>query len=145
MEQDFLDEMIEESTQRNPEFLSLMEEARLLSITRRGKSALLIRTGWFWLIVRLLQLGQLCQRHEKDDEDNDVEGGTPGANRMQAHQLDVDQVEDSDHAYKCQQELRDPYPTLQRDRTPANSCQDSKRKAPAKSRDADRDGRARND
>ena len=28
MEQDFLDEMIEESTKRNPEFLSLMEEAR---------------------------------------------------------------------------------------------------------------------
>ena len=28
MEQDFLDEMIEESTKRNPEFPSLMEEAR---------------------------------------------------------------------------------------------------------------------
>lgn len=28
MEQDFLDEMIEESTRRNPEFPSLMEEAR---------------------------------------------------------------------------------------------------------------------
>src|SRR5258708_33793478 len=28
MAQDFLDEMIEESTQRNPEFPSLMEEAR---------------------------------------------------------------------------------------------------------------------
>ena len=28
MEQDFLDEMIEESTQKNPEFPSLMEEAR---------------------------------------------------------------------------------------------------------------------
>ena len=28
MEQDFLDEMIEESVQRNPEFSSLMEEAR---------------------------------------------------------------------------------------------------------------------
>lgn len=27
MEQDFLDEMIEESTKRNPEFLALMEEA----------------------------------------------------------------------------------------------------------------------
>jgi predicted transcriptional regulator len=28
MEQDFLDEMVEESTKRNPEFLPLMEEAR---------------------------------------------------------------------------------------------------------------------
>jgi DNA-binding XRE family transcriptional regulator len=28
MEKDFLDEMIEESTKRNPEFSSLMEEAR---------------------------------------------------------------------------------------------------------------------
>jgi DNA-binding XRE family transcriptional regulator len=28
MEQDFLDEMIEESTKRNPEFPALMEEAR---------------------------------------------------------------------------------------------------------------------
>jgi predicted transcriptional regulator len=28
MEQDFLDEMIEESTKKNPEFPSLMEEAR---------------------------------------------------------------------------------------------------------------------
>ena len=28
MEQDFLDEMIEESTKRNPEFPSLMEKAR---------------------------------------------------------------------------------------------------------------------
>ncbi len=28
MEQDFLDEMIEESTKRNPDFPSLMEEAR---------------------------------------------------------------------------------------------------------------------
>jgi DNA-binding XRE family transcriptional regulator len=28
MEQDFLDEMIEESTRRNPEFPALMEEAR---------------------------------------------------------------------------------------------------------------------
>ncbi len=79
MEQDFLDEMIEESTQRNPEFPSLMEEARLLSVTRRGKGALLIHTGGFWLIVWLLQL---CQCDEKDDEDNDVEGGTPGANGM---------------------------------------------------------------
>jgi len=142
MEQDFLDEMIEESTQRNPEFPSLMEEARLLSVTRRGKGALLIRTGGFWLIVWLLQL---CQRHEEDDEDNDVEGGTPGTNCMQTYKLDVDQVEDSDHAHECQEELRDPHPALQSYRTPANSSQDSKGEAPDKSRDADGNGCARND
>ena len=45
MEQDFLDEMIEESTRRNPEFPSLMEEARqrralleaLAAIRRRSR------------------------------------------------------------------------------------------------------------
>lgn len=34
MEQDFLDEMIEESTKRNPEFPSLMEEARQRRLLR---------------------------------------------------------------------------------------------------------------
>ncbi len=103
---------------------------------------LLIFVGGFGLIQRLLQL---CQRDEKDDEDDDVEGGTPSANSMQAHELDIDQVEGSDYAHECQEKLRDPYPSLQRYRTPANGSQGSKGKTPAKTRDTDRDGCARND
>ncbi len=40
MEQDFLDEMIEESTKRNPEFPSLMEEARQRRILLKSLAAL---------------------------------------------------------------------------------------------------------
>lgn len=44
MEQDFLDEMIEESTKRNPEFLSLMEEARQRRILLSNLAALRTRS-----------------------------------------------------------------------------------------------------
>jgi predicted transcriptional regulator len=40
MEQDFLDEMIEESTKRNPRFPSLMEEARQRRILLKNLAAL---------------------------------------------------------------------------------------------------------
>jgi predicted transcriptional regulator len=43
MEQDFLDEMIEESTKRNPEFPSLMEEARQRRILLKNLAALRVR------------------------------------------------------------------------------------------------------
>jgi DNA-binding XRE family transcriptional regulator len=43
MEQDFLDEMIEESTKRNPEFSSLMEEARERRILLQKLAAMRVR------------------------------------------------------------------------------------------------------
>jgi DNA-binding XRE family transcriptional regulator len=43
MEQDFLDEMIEESTKRNPEFPSLMEEARQRRLLLKKLAAMRVR------------------------------------------------------------------------------------------------------
>ena len=43
MEQDFLDEMIEESTKRNPAFPSLMEEARQRRVLLKNLAAMRVR------------------------------------------------------------------------------------------------------
>lgn len=73
MEQDFLDEMIEESTKRNPEFPSLLEEARqrrallnaltaLRSRSRMSQSALAQRIKTSQPAIARLEAGNVDSR-----------------------------------------------------------------------------------